>query len=74
MAKLWLTDKSYSLWAYLLRILYWLLAIYLSMLYSEYFGEESWFKMGLMFISLLFVVGFLMLGRCLDHLFKANKK
>ncbi|GLS89554.1 hypothetical protein GCM10007916_06210 [Psychromonas marina] len=74
MAKLWLTDKAYSLWAYAIRIIYWLVAIYLSMLFSEYYDQQSWFKVGLMVISLLFVVGFLALGRYLDHLFKANKK
>ncbi|MFQ3176112.1 MAG: hypothetical protein ACI93H_001109, partial [Psychromonas sp.] len=26
MAKLWLTDRAYPLWAYIFRILYWLLA------------------------------------------------
>ena len=74
MAKLWLTDQAYSVWAYLIRILYWLVAIYLSMLYSQSFEQQSWFKAGLMVISLLFVVGFLALGRYLDHLFKVNKK
>jgi len=74
MAKLWLTDKSYSLWAYLARIIYWLVAIYLSMLYSQHYDQQSWFKIGLMVISLLFVVGFLGLGRYLDHLFKVKKK
>jgi len=32
MAKLWLTDKAYSLWAYVIRIGYWLVVIYLSMI------------------------------------------
>jgi len=74
MAKLWLTDKSYSVWAYLIRILYWLVAIYLATLYQANFDQHSWFKVGLMVSSLLFVVGFLVLGRYLDHLFKDNKK
>ncbi|WP_022940911.1 hypothetical protein [Psychromonas hadalis] len=74
MAKLWLTDKAYSMWAYLIRIGYWLLVIYLSSLYLQRYEQESWFKVGLMVISLLFVVGFLKLGRWLDHFFKINKK
>ena len=74
MAKLWLTDKAYSMWAYLIRILYWLLAIYISTLYLQHFEQQSWFKVGLMVISLLFVIGFLGLGRYLDHFFKIKKK
>lgn len=74
MAKLWLTDKSYSLWAYAIRIIYWLVAIYLSMLFSQNYDQQSWFDIGLMLISLLFVVGFLGLGRYLDHFFKDKKK
>jgi len=74
MAKLWLTDKAYSMWAYLIRIGYWLVAIYLSSLYLQYFEHQSWFKVGLMFISLLFVAGFLGLGRYLDLFFKIKKK
>ncbi len=74
MAKLWLTDKSYSLWAYIIRIVYWLVVIYLSSIYVQYYGEESWFKVGLMVLSLLCVIGFLGLGRYLDHLFKTKKK
>ena len=74
MAKLWLTDKAYSVWAYLIRIVYWLVAIYLSSLYLQHYEQQSWFKVGLMVISLLFVVGFLKLGRWLDHFFKINKK
>lgn len=74
MAKLWLTDKAYSAWAYIIRIAYWLVAIYLSTLYLQYYEHESWFKIGLMLMSLLFVVGFLGLGRYLDHFFKIKKK
>ncbi|WP_413700075.1 hypothetical protein ACLKMH_22765 [Psychromonas sp. KJ10-10] len=70
MAKLWLTDKSYSLWANIIRVLYWLLAIYLSSLYLQHFEQQSWFKVGLMVISVLFVVIFLGLARYLDHLLK----
>lgn len=69
MAKLWLTDKSYSIWATVIRIAYWLIAIYLSSLYLQTYQLESWFKIGLMLASCLFVVGFLFLGRYLDHLF-----
>lgn len=72
LAKLWLTDRVYSLWAYLLRILYWLLAIYLSSLYLEHFSQHDWFKIGLMLLSLFFVIISLFLGRCLDHFFKAS--
>ncbi|PKF61230.1 hypothetical protein CW745_11395 [Psychromonas sp. psych-6C06] len=74
MAKLWLTDKAYSVWAYAIRIAYWLVAIYLSMLFTQHFDQQSWFKVGLMIISLLFVIGFLGLGRYLDHLFKIKEK
>lgn len=74
MAKLWLTDKTYSMWAYLIRLFYWLLAIYISTLYLQYYEQYSWFKIGLMILSLLFVVGFLGLGRYLDHLFRIRKK
>jgi uncharacterized membrane protein YhdT len=74
MAKLWLTDKSYSMWAYLIRICYWLVAIYLSSLYLQHYEQESWFKIGLMVISLLFVAVFLGLGRYLDHFFKIKTK
>ena len=74
MAKLWLTDKAYPVWAYLIRIVYWLLAIYLSSLYLQHYEQESWFKVGLMVISLLFVVAFLKLGRWLDHFFKVKNK
>jgi len=74
MAKLWLTDRRYSMWAYIVRIAYWLVAIYLSTLYQQHFEQYDWFKIGLMIISLLFVIGFLALGRYLDHLFKIKKK
>ncbi len=73
MAKLWLTDRSYSFWAYLCRITYWLGAIYLASLYLQHYSQFSWFKIGLMLISIVFVIGFLLLGRCLDHLFKQPK-
>lgn len=74
MAKLWLTDKTYSVWAYLIRLAYWLGAIYLSSLYLQRYEQESGFKIGLMVISLVFVVGFLKLGRWLDQLFKIKEK
>ncbi len=73
MAKLWLTDKSYSVWAYFIRIAYWLGAIYLSSLYLQHFEQESWFKIGLIAMSVVFVVGFLALARMLDHYFKSAK-
>ncbi|MEI6896192.1 MAG: hypothetical protein V5786_01650 [Psychromonas sp.] len=74
MAKLWLTDKTYSMWAYLMRLVYWLVAIYLATLYLQSYEHCSWFNIGLMGISVLFVVGFLGLGRYLDHFFKVKKK
>ncbi|WP_028864159.1 hypothetical protein [Psychromonas aquimarina] len=73
MAKLWLTERNYSFGASLCRIIYWLAAVYLSSLYLQHCSQFSWFKIGLMLISVTFVVGFLLLGRCLDHLFKQPK-
>lgn len=73
MAKLWLTERSYNFWAALIRIAYWLAAIYLSTLYLQHYAQQSWFKIGLMAISLLFVIGFFFLARLLDHLFKMLK-
>ncbi len=73
MAKLWLTDKSYPVLATIGRICYWLVALYLSYLYIENFDQQSWFKVGLMVISVLFVVGFLYVARLLDHYFKSAK-
>jgi len=73
MAKLWLTDRAYPLWAYLLRILYWLVAIYVSSLYLDHYSEQSWFKIGLMLLSVTFVGVFLILARCLDHFFKSSE-
>jgi hypothetical protein len=73
MTKLWLTDRSYSFWASLIRIAYWLAAIFISSLYLQHYSEQVWFKIGLMLISLLFVIGFLLLTRNLDHFFKTPK-
>ncbi|ABM04963.1 hypothetical protein Ping_3276 [Psychromonas ingrahamii 37] len=70
MAKLWLTDRAYPLWAYIFRILYWLFAIYLSSLYLQHYSYHDWFKIGLMLLSVFFVIISLLLGRCLDHFFK----
>jgi hypothetical protein len=70
LAKLWLTDRAYPLWAYVFRILYWLFAIYLSSLYLQYYSDHDWFKIGLMLLSVFFVIISLLLGRCLDHFFK----
>ncbi|MFT4836965.1 MAG: hypothetical protein ACJAYB_001057 [Psychromonas sp.] len=70
MAKLWLTDRAYPLWAYIFRILYWLLAIYLSSLYLQHYSDHDWFKIGLMLLSVFFVIMSLLLGRCLDRFFK----
>ncbi len=74
MAKLWLTDKAYPVWSYLIRIIYWLLALYFSSLYLQHFQQESWYKIGLMAISLVFVIVFLKLGRWLDHFFNVQSK
>lgn len=70
MRKLWLTDRAYSLYGYLLRIAYWLAAIFISSLYLQHYATAAFFKIGLMLISLLFVIGFLFFSRLLDHLFK----
>ncbi|WP_354623345.1 hypothetical protein [Psychromonas sp. MME2] len=73
MGKLWLTDRRYHLLGYLLRIVYWLVAIYISSLYLQHYAADEWFKLGLMLLSLFFVVGFLVLARLLDHVFKIVK-
>lgn len=72
MAKLWLTDKSYPIWSYLLRIIYWLVAIYLSSLFLQHFQGQSWLKMGLIVISVLFVVIFLVFTRFIDRFLKVS--
>lgn len=72
MAKLWLTDKSYPMWSYLLRIIYWLVAIYLSSLFLQHFQDQSWLKMGLIVISVLFVVIFLVFTRFIDRFLKVS--
>jgi len=71
-AKLWLTDRVYPLWAYVFRILYWLFAIYLSSLYLQHYSAHDWFKIGLILLSVFFVIISLLLGRCLDHFFKPS--
>ena len=73
MAKLWLTDRAYTFGGSLIRIAYWLGAIFLSTLYLQHCSQQTWFKIGLMVISLLFVIGFIALARLLDHLFKTPK-
>ena len=70
MARLWLTDKSYPVWSYVLRILYWLLAIYISSLFLQAFQQESWFKLGLVILSLSFVIIFLRFTRFIDRFLK----
>lgn len=70
MRKLWLTEHAYSFYGYLLRIAYWLAAIFISSLYLQHYAAAVFFKIGLMLISLLFVIGFLLFSRLLDHLFK----
>lgn len=74
MAKLWLTDKSYPIWSYLLRIIYWLIAIYLSSLFLQAYGQESWSKVGLIVLSILFVIIFLVFARLIDHFLKVTVK
>ncbi|WP_166371761.1 hypothetical protein [Psychromonas sp. SA13A] len=74
MAKLWLTDKSYPIWSYLLRIIYWLLAIYLSSLFLQAYDQESWSKVGLIVLSILFVIIFLVFARLIDHFLKVTVK
>jgi len=73
MAKLWLTDRSYSFWGVLIRIAYWIAAIFLSELYLQYYSEHTWSKVGLIIISLLYVIVFIILTRKLDHFFKKQK-
>jgi uncharacterized membrane protein YhdT len=67
MTKLWLTDKRYPFWAYLLRILYWLFALYLSSLFLQAYEQESGFKIALIAISILFVIIFLIFTRFIDR-------
>jgi len=72
MERLWLTDKSYPIWSYVLRILYWVLAIYLSSLFLQVFEHESWFKLGLMAMSILFVIIFLKFTQFIDRFLKVH--
>lgn len=74
MTKLWLTDKAYPLWSYLLRILYWLFALYLSSLFMQTYQQENWFKIGLIAISILFVIIFLLFARLIDGFLSMNRK
>lgn len=73
MAKLWLTERAYNVWGSLIRIAYWLLAIFISSVYVDCCSEESYFKIGLMLLSILFFVVFIVLARILDHFFKRTK-
>lgn len=74
MAKLWLTDKSYPIWSYVLRIAYWLVAIYLSSLFLQTYQQYSWFKVGLIALSILFVIIFLVFTRFIDRFLKVPAK
>lgn len=74
MAKLWLTEKHYPLISALLRIAYWLLAIYLSNIYLQHFQDQPWFQIGLIVISVLFVIIFLIYARFLDRFFTKPSK
>jgi hypothetical protein len=73
MAKLWLTERAYNFWGSLIRIAYWLAAIFISSIYVDYCSEDSYFKIGLMLLSVLFFVIFILLARMLDHFFKRTK-
>ena len=73
MAKLWLTDRSYTFLGVLIRIAYWIIALLLSELYIQHYEEHAWCKLGLIVISLLYVVVFLILTRKLDHFFEKRK-
>jgi len=73
MAKLWLTDRSYTFWSSIIRIVYWIIALLLSELYLQHYAEHVWFKFGLIIISLLYVIVFLLLTRKLDHFFEKRK-
>ena len=74
MTKLWLTDKHYPFWSYLLRILDWVFAIYLSSLFMQAYQDESWFKIALIASSILFVIIFLRFTRFIDRYLTINKK
>lgn len=73
MAKRWLTERNYSFLPAVLRIAYWLLAIYLSNFYLQYFNGQSWLQFGLIVLTVVFVIIFLIYARFLDRFFK-NKK
>ncbi len=71
-AKLWLTEKHYSLVSSLLRIGYWLGALYLSYHYMQIFSQHALFKVGLVGLSIVLLLLFLIWARCIDHLFKGR--
>jgi len=73
MKKRWLTDQPYNLYGALIRIIYWLVAIYLSSLYLQKYSETEYQKVGLMLISFIFVVLFIFVTRISDHFFKFKK-
>lgn len=74
MSTLWLTDKSYPIWSNVLRITYWLIAIYISSVFLQHFENESWFKLALVIMSILFVVIFLVFTRFIDRFLKVRVK
>ncbi|MEL0629028.1 hypothetical protein [Psychromonas aquatilis] len=74
MAKLWLTDKSYPIWGYVLRIAYWLLAIYISSQLLAHYHQLSWFTYLLLAVSVIFVVVYLVFTRFIDRFIKMSTK
>jgi len=73
MTKRWLTDKSYSIWGYVLRLLYWLVAVYLSQLFLQSEVFELTGKIGLLILSSVFVIIFLLFTRFIDRFLDVNK-
>lgn len=74
MAKLWLTDKSYPIWAYVLRIGYWLFAIYISSQLLERYHQLSWFTYVLLVLSVVFVIVYLIFTRFIDRFITKSVK
>ena len=74
MAKLWLTDKSYPIWGYVLRIAYWLLAIYISSQLLAHYHQLSWFTYLLLAVSVIFVVVYLVFTGFIDRFIKMSTK
>jgi len=74
MTKRWLTDKSYSIWGYVLRLLYWVGVVYISQsfLHSELYENVG--KTGLIILSIVFVIIFLLFTRFIDRFLSVNQE